>query len=167
MKKSLSQAELGRRGPGKPPSLSKHSSLTQVKHQLARVSVSSKDPGSMDSVHDSSSSSSNSSPLLNHRKASMGSLPSQDMPPPLPKLAVRELHKTPPKHAAPMVTAAKESVESAEVVAKKSERELELEGEIEKLKGDLAKVKKMLVGVTFVKESFFLVPATRHVEGKP
>ena len=136
MKKSVSQAELGRRGPGKPPSLSKHSSLTQVKHQLARVSVSSRDPlkpGSTDSMHDGTSSSSSSSPLLNHRKASLGS---QDMAPPLPKLAVRELHKTPPKQAP---STAKESVESAEVV--KSERELELEGQIEKLKGDLAKVK--------------------------
>ncbi len=155
MKKSHSQAELGRRGRGgKLPSLTKQGSLTQVKSQLARVSVSSRGSlqqgSSVDSISSAGSSSGSSrSPLVHHRRMSLGATPHQATPtrrkapptrgeagnstgPPLPKLAVR---KSPPKQAANQNSDA----ESAEVAIKKSGREIELEGEIEKLKGDLAK----------------------------
>ena len=193
MKKSRSQAELGRRGAGKPPSLSKHSSLTQVKSQLARVSVSSKDslkPGSVESMDSSvSSSGSSNSPLIHHRRMSLGSLPLQAPPsqgkaphnrggdigggaaPPLPKLAVRELHKTASKPAADHsnnTATTMEATESAEVPLKKSERELELEGEIERLKGDLAKVNTFLIiHTTSIIIIHFLGVATRHADRKP
>lgn len=172
IKKAHSQAELGG-GRGKPPpSLAKQRSLSQVKSQLARVSVSSRDSvkrgSSVDSVAESSvgsSSSSCSSPLIQQRRMS---LPSQqpelrlggegrhptDMAA-LPKLATRTHHKIPPKqpaeeHQSQQKTPTKhptepaqldaKTVESADVMARKSGKEMQLEGEIEKLKGDLAKV---------------------------
>ena len=168
MKKAQSQADLGR-GADKTPTLPKQRSLTQVKSQLARVSVTSKDSwlhGSVESVqdgsvgsHSGSSSPVTPSPLVQRRRMSLPSQPpllaqgdtamkgqkvnsgstlpklavrGQEMSsePPLPKLAVRGHHKV-------LVSA---DAESAAVVHPKSEREEELEGEIEKLKGDLAKV---------------------------
>ena len=172
MKKAHSQAELGA-GRGKPPpAFARQRSLSQVKSQLARVSVSSRDSvkrgNSVDSVAESSvgsSSSSCSSPLIQQRRMSLPSqqpetrLGGAESRTPklaaLPKLATRTHHhktpkqpmeedqnqdKTSPKYPTQPMQSDTKTAESANVAAKRSEKEVALEGEIEKLKGDLAKV---------------------------